>query len=188
MTEHLRLDQVVQYARGGLEPAERERVEQHLAACDSCADEIGDVVRLSRREPSRTAWRWYGPLAAAAAVLLVVWTGRLQLSRDASAWRDQPITAADAPRPLGPAVTGSGGMELRWSPTAGADRYRVVLYDSAGTTIYEGETAETALTLPDSVPLVAGALYLWKVGAETSWDRWTSSDLVRLRPPALTPR
>ena len=82
MTEHLRLDQVVQYARGGLEPAERERVEQHLAACDSCADEIGDVVRLSRREPSRTAWRWYGPLAAAAAVLLVVWTGRLQRSRE----------------------------------------------------------------------------------------------------------
>ena len=91
------------------------------------------------------------------------------------------MTAAAAPVPLVPAST-AGELTFRWSATSGADRYRLVLFDSAGSALFEGESGDTMLVLPDSVRLAAGTLYLWKVEAETSFDRWVSSELVRFRP------
>jgi hypothetical protein len=53
------------------------------------------------------------------------------------------------------------------------------LYAPEGRVIYEAELPDTAAPLPDSVSLVPGRQYLWKVDARTGWDRWTSSPLLR---------
>lgn len=180
---HVQLDQVVRYVRGSLEPEEHAQVQRHLSTCTRCLHEVADVVRLSRPAARRAWWRQYGPAAGlAAALVLVVWTTRTTAPDGASTTRDEPVAGAAAPRPLVPIATGDGAVTFRWSPVSKADRYRLVLFDSAGSTMFERESAETTLVLPDSVPLAPGALYLWKIEAETSWDRWVSSELVRFRP------
>jgi hypothetical protein len=67
---------------------------------------------------------------------------------------------------------------LRWSAAAGADRYRVTLFDADGRVLYETEVGETVAPLPDSVAPGPGRPYLWKVEARTGFDRWSASDLV----------
>ena len=181
--EHLQLDQVVRYVRGGLDPEEHARVVRHLSSCTRCSREVGDVVQLSRPAARRAAWRRYGSVAGlAAALLLMVWTGRSAGPDQASPTRDETVTGAAAPVPRPPARTDAGEVRFRWSPTSKADRYRLVLFDSAGSAMFEEESGDTALVLPDSVRLTPGALYLWKVEAETSFDKWVSSELVRFRP------
>ena len=186
---HVQLHQVVRYVRGNLDPEEHARVERHLSNCTRCTQEVGDVVRLSRPAAGRDRWRVYGPAAGlAAALLLVVWTARTTGLDQASPTREEPVTAAAAPVPVAPTATPAGEMTFRWSPTSKTDRYRIVLFDSTGSAIFEGESAETTFALPDSIRLVPGALTRWKVEAETSLDRWVSSELVRFRPAEPPPR
>ena len=74
--EHLQLDQVVRYVRGGLDREEHARVVRHLSTCTRCSQEVGDVVRLSRPTARRERWRRYAPAAGLAATLLL-WSGRV---------------------------------------------------------------------------------------------------------------
>jgi len=71
--------------------------------------------------------------------------------------------------------------ELRWSAVAGADRYRVTVFDATGGVVYAAEASDTVVAFPDSVSLTPGASYLWKVDARTSFDRWAASDLAEFR-------
>ena len=177
--QHLEVEELVGYVRGRLDAAGHARVEQHLARCARCMDEVGDVVHLSRKAASRT-WRPLVPAAAAAAILLMlVWTGR-PTDRPAET-REQAEAAVAAPTPLGPVGSAAGGVEFRWKP-AGGPRFRVVLFDSAGSALFEQTTTGDRVGLPDSVALSSGRLYLWKVEVETGPDRWVSSDLVPFRP------
>jgi hypothetical protein len=77
--------------------------------------------------------------------------------------------------PLGAVASVNG---LQWSAVAGANRYRVTLFDARGHVLYETEVADTVAALPDSVALVPGEPYLWKAAARTGFDRWTASPLV----------
>jgi len=74
---------------------------------------------------------------------------------------------------------------LRWLGVPGADRYRVTVFDAPGQVRYETQLAGTVALLPDTVVLVAGRPYLWKVEARTGWDRWSASELVEF---SLAPR
>jgi len=67
---------------------------------------------------------------------------------------------------------------LRWSPVAGADRYRVTVFDATGGVVYATEVSDTVVAFPDSVALVPGDSYLWKVDARTGFDRWAASELA----------
>jgi hypothetical protein len=181
--DHLQLDQLVRYVRGAIAPEEHAMIVRHLSSCTRCSQEVGDVVRLTRPTTRREHWRRYGSVAGlAAALLLLVWTGRGTDPDVASPTRDETVAAAAAPVPLEPATTDAGDVRFRWGPTSKADRYRFVLFDSAGSAVFEGESGDTTLVLPDSVRLSRGTLYLWKVEAETSFDKWVSSELVRFRP------
>jgi hypothetical protein len=59
----------------------------------------------------------------------------------------------------------------------GAELYRMTLYQADGRAIYEIETRDTTVAIPDSVQLVSGNSYLWKVEARTGWNRWSASRL-----------
>src|SRR5436853_6674420 len=49
MSEHAwTLENIAGYLAGGLEPAERERLEQHAAGCPECARELNETRHLDR--------------------------------------------------------------------------------------------------------------------------------------------
>lgn len=174
---HLELSTLAGYVSRTLRPGEREEIERHLADCTLCASEIGDLIRLRDRVRRPRQWIRLASAVAAAAVILLIWTGRPRL--EAPTTRELPLTSVVVPTPL--PVQPGGPTELRWTSVPGAIGYRVVVYDSLGETLLETERPDTMLALSDSVDLVAGALYLWKVEAEASPDRWTSSELARFR-------
>ena len=70
-----------------------------------------------------------------------------------------------------------------WSTVLGADRYRVTLFDSTGVVVFEAESVDTTVALPESVALPSGRKYLWKVEARTDIGRWSASDLVEFSIP-----
>lgn len=180
---------------GTLDPTQRPAVTEHLSTCARCRSVVAAVSRImagdavaaeaaavDRQRPSR---RWHVPvgLAAAAAIaLLLVWP---RPGDDAgSGHRDPTITAGSAPIPLAPVGTVAEARRLQWRAVAGADRYRITLFDAGGRVLYETQVPDTAVTLPDSVVVIPGQSHLWKVEARTGWDRWAASDLVEFRVAA----
>jgi len=57
----------------------------------------------------------------------------------------------------------------------------VTVFDATGGVVYAAEVADTVVTFPDSIALVPGDSYLWKVDARTGFDRWAASELVEFR-------
>jgi len=176
-------------AEGALDAAARAAVLPHLATCPRCRGVVASVAR-SLGDPavarevavvegrSRRRLLRFGLPAAAAAILLAValprWVDDMR-----GGHRGPPIPGALAPHPVAPVGTVANATALRWTAVAGANRYRVTLFDAAGRVLYETQVADTVATLPDSITLVPGRAYLWMVEARVGWDRWSTSELVR---------
>src|SRR5438876_961968 len=47
--------------------------------------------------------------------------------------------------------------------------------------VFATEASDTVALFPDSIALVPGASYLWKVDARTGFDRWAASELAEFR-------
>lgn len=176
---HLDSGAVAAYLDGALEPSERTVVEAHLADCDACRMEVVDVARLVRTR--RASPRWYvpvGAVAAAAAAVLLLIPRPGQDTLEPPDYREPVITTTVAPVAIAPrgAITAVG--RLIWSRVPHADRYQVAVFDDTGRVLWETQTSDTATVLPDRIRFQPGAPYHWKVKAQTSWNRWVSSDLV----------
>jgi len=176
---HLTVEDVAAYVDRGDAAEQRARVEAHLASCAECRSEVVTVARLARAFRNRRRWTVAAPLAAAAAVLLLVlapWQRARDL--DGPVLRERAVTTTVAPRPLAPlgAVTVLG--RLLWTSVPHADRYRVTVFDGGGSVVWETLTRDTLIAIPDTVALGVGVPYYWKVAARTSWDRWVVSDLT----------
>ena len=180
-------DTVAALAEGTLAASVRPTVLPHLASCARCRTAVASVARaladpaVVREVTPGAGWRrvtWVAvPALAAAAVLFLLI--RSPLRDDTRSWfREPAITAAPAPVPVSPQGVVATAAALRWSSVAGVDRYRVTVFDAASRVLYETDVADTTALLPDSVVLVPGASYLWKVEARSGWDRWSSSDLI----------
>ena len=115
-------------------------------------------------------------IAAAAIVAVVALPGGSV--DDPSTHRAPTITAAASPVLIGPVGIVANARALRWTGVAGADHYRVTVFDATGGVVYETETSDTTVELPGSVSLERGGSYFWKVEARTGWNRWSASDLV----------
>lgn len=178
-------------ADGSLDGAHRASVLPHLASCARCRAAVASIARLLAdpgvarelargrvRIPARRWLPWAAPLAAAA--LLAVVLGPLGGSRRAPGdlHRATTIEAGSQPEGVYPVGDVAAVRELRWGSVAGADRYRVTLFAPSGEVVYEVEAIEVTATLPDSVRLLAGQDYLWKVEARVDFDRWVSSSLI----------
>jgi len=176
-------------ADGSLAPELRASVLPHIASCPRCRAAVASVARAVAdpavaRELSVSAGgrRWYRivvPLAAAAVLLLLLVSpgdDRLPGHRG-----PPPPPPATTPVPRSPVGAVATVHELRWSAVAGADRYRVTVFDATGGVVYAAEASDTVVAFPDSVSLTPGASYLWKVDARTSFDRWAASDLAEFR-------
>lgn len=178
-------DMIAALADGSLAPDLRTSVLPHVASCPRCRGAVAAVARALAdpavaRELSvpsgRRRYRIAVPLAAAAVLLLLLWSpadDRQSVHRG-----PPPPPPATTPVPRSPIGAVADVHELRWSPVARADRYRVTLFDATGRVLYATETSDTVVALPDSVALIPGDTYLWKADARTGFDRWVTSELA----------
>jgi hypothetical protein len=186
---------LAQLLDGDVLPGQREAGIAHLAACGQCRSRLASLTELladpdvaaelvqidpvpERLAPRRRLWG-AGLVAAAAAVLVLVWTGTRELATGEH--RGPTITATVAPTPMSPIGDVSDATTLTWTAVAGADRYRVTLFAATGSVLFETQLTDTMTVLPDSIIISPGQLYLWKVEARTGWDRWASSELMEFR-------
>ncbi len=181
-------DMIAAFADGSLVPELRDSVLPHVSSCPRCRDAVASVAR-ALADPAVVQelsvapnWRRYRiavPLAAAAVLLLLLWSPADDRSPGHRGPPPQPPASTPVPRsPVGAVAAVS---ELRWSPVAGADRYRVTVFDATGRVMYATEVSDTIVLFPDSVALMPGAAYLWKVDARTGFDRWATSELAEFR-------
>lgn len=158
---------------GELEATARATAELHLAWCAACRREYLEAQSLARtnRPSRRVGWR---PVAiAAAAALLVIVSGpplRRALERGSipAADRSSALRAAsvDVVVPAPDAVVERDStLRFAWHAPDSGSRFRLTLTDDRGETIWEVETGDTSVVLPDRIPLAAGHAYFWYVDA-----------------------
>jgi hypothetical protein len=184
---------VAALADGTLEADARGRALAHVATCALCRRAVASVAEAladgpitheievveGRRRRLAPFLRIGAPLAVAATVLLFLWSPADD--RSSGHRGPPPPPPATAPVPRSPIGAVTAVRDLRWSHVAGADRYRVTVFDATGGVVYAAEASDTVVAFPDSVALVPGAAYLWKVDARTGFDRWAASELVEFR-------
>jgi anti-sigma factor RsiW len=151
-------------ARGGLDPAQRERMLALLANCARCAALVQVAAELESTAPTTTpraprprSWVWLGAAATAVFAVLLV-----------APWRS-PVPGptrgeAAAVEPAPDAILAAPPAELRWSPVAGLACRATLRSDDAeilahSTSVLDGRFALDADT---RARLVRGG-YLWSV-------------------------
>jgi hypothetical protein len=123
------------------------------------------------KKQKRVSTTW---LAAAAALLLTTTSSAYWLANRAS---DSGAAASDSEvmRGTNARVTlvaprgelaNSTGVRFTWRAVPSSGRYLMVLVDSQGNEVFASTTRDTAVTLPDSIKLQAGGVYLWWVQTE----------------------
>jgi hypothetical protein len=156
---------VAAYIDRGLKPHRLSEIEEHLAYCEDCRENLvkaQEIVSRSRRTPIYV--RSAVILAAAAAVALVA-IPTLRRSTDP---RDSMRASGDA-RPL--AVYGPIGdirsrpVRFTWSAIPGALSYHLTVTTADGETVWSTSLTDTTLAAPAAVTLAAGNRYLWNVDA-----------------------
>jgi hypothetical protein len=179
-TGHLTGGEVAGYLEGTLPPADRRRVEAHLAACDECCIELIEVAPLLRTRPRwhrrQGIWIATAGVAAAAAVLLLIMRQPTPPA-ESPGYREPVVTPT-----LGPVIIAPRGVTAArtvvWTAVPHAERYRLTLFDATGTGVWESQASDTFATLPTTIELRPSASYFWRVEAQTGWNRWVKSDLV----------
>ena len=186
--DHLDPGAIAGFLDHALTDDQRARTEAHLAECRECREELVEVQRLVQ-SPPRRRWAPLVPLVAAAAVLLLIWSGGGSRHSVDPLTRDPALTATLAPQPLAPLGTVAQVARLQWTAVPGVLHYRLTLFSGEGRAVWQTTTTDTSVTPPDSVHLVTSAPYYWQIKAETSYGRWVESELVAftLAPP-VAPR
>lgn len=187
---------IADFVEGRFSAEARAPVVEHLLTCAHCRSAVRATGRLlsdaavaaelprSFRSAADRRWRrWSVPLgvAAAATVVLFLWPGVDDDNDSMLRLREPTITTTVAPLPIAPRGSVARVDRLAWSSVPGAEQYRLRLYDDEGSALWMVETPDTVVALPDSVLLSSGAMYFWRVEAQTEWRRWAASDLVEFR-------
>ena len=176
---HLDPAEVAAFIDRAVDGDARRRIEAHLATCPDCRAELMDATRVVATLPRRRRLSVWMPRAAAAAaaaiVIMAVWP---RDARDPGLHREAPVTVTVAPRALSPVGAVDSAPTLRWSSVPHADRYRVRVFNADGTVLWERETNDTSVAIPDSIGVRSGRSYHWKVEAQTGFDRRAASELL----------
>lgn len=155
------------YAERRLSPAERVAVEDHLADCAECRQDVTVAALVLGGERRRRFWRTAAPLAAAAVVVVALLP------------RGEPAATPERYRPGAPregvttirAWTPESGPKPRdslrfvWGPVGASTLYRVTITDAGGGIAWTASTEDTVAGMPDSVRLEPGRRYHWYVDA-----------------------
>jgi len=175
-TEHLDPREISAYLDERLAPADKERVQAHLADCALCRAEVVELVDLMEaHEKGAPRRRWplaVAGLAAAAVATLVIGVSALRdTSADADALRAPEAAEREAVRSIevispGPERRLSReDLVIEWETVGDDAAYRLTLTDSGGSTLWSLETHETRAISPPDLDLRVGETYLWYVDA-----------------------
>lgn len=165
---HLAPDEVARFVDKREWTAERDRVLSHLADCAACRAEVLAVRRITARRTWRKGLSIGVPVAAAAAVVLLMLPGAQQGSSgippvDGTALRTDTATSQlTAIAPLDGASVEGDSLELQWSDAGGTGPYALTISDLAGTTVHRA-TVDRAGVAISIAELEKGATYLWYV-------------------------
>jgi len=171
--------------RSGSEAVRLELLD-HVMACDACRREL-DLVRASvaaAGRPRQATW-FRSPsigLVALAATLLVVAGVRLYVaSSDSEAGPRMRGGSGVATHPVRwlPNV----GAGLAWTPTTGAESYRVEVVDESGAAVVDSTMRDTTLMVAESLLRNRRGI-TWSVTATLGDGSTVTSLPTRLVPPA----
>ena len=184
------------FAAGEIDPADSTAAVTHLLDCARCSHEVASVARLldgtnvkseierlGRRPVRHTVAsqprRLLRGLMVAAALIILLVPGSSQLSK--RLYREESVTGATAPRLVAPVDIATPLDAFKWTSVPRADRYRITVFARDGSVIWEAQTRDTAIALPDRIVSAPNDTILWRVEAHVGWeDRWASSDLTML--------
>jgi hypothetical protein len=175
---------IAAYVDRRLSVAERDRIEQHLAGCRECRNEVVESRRvlMQARRP-RLILLGGSVLATAAALLLVLRPAFIFPRADGESAR---LRNAGAPTTLvahGPSgEVPLSGLTFVWGAAQGAATYRLTLSGADGVPLWTASTTDTTLALADSVRLGPGKPYFWMTDALLGDGTTRSTGLREFRP------
>jgi hypothetical protein len=170
--------EIAAYIDHGLPSSRIDEIEDHLAHCAICRDNVVSaqaLLRKSRRSQRLSKLALVG-LAAAAIAIVALPSIRKSSIPESDVMRDNAI-------PSGMRVYGPLGevrdvpSRFAWSPLPGALSYHVTITTDIGANVWSGSSSDTVMVLPKGIVLVPGQKYLWAVDAVTSEGSTVSTGL-----------
>jgi hypothetical protein len=180
VTGHPSVEEIAAYLGGQLSPASRTAFEAHLSGCRECRDEVVSAKLLMTEKRS---WRhvWIVPGVAAALLLIGFLMRPSALVDRQRAPKEETTAAGSIPVLSPPAETGDRALSFAWRSSGSGARYTFVLSDSAGNLVWEAQTPDTSIALPDSVSLSHGTRYNWYVDASAPNGMTSTSGVQSFR-------
>lgn len=171
-SSHLGDAQLAAYLDRSLSDEERDRIEDHLAGCDECRGLLLGTTATLRGERRRKRAATMSGTAAAALVISGLFfivppsstPESPRLRGDAPDVRGAS-TALEAVSPGDGTAVATGSAVLVWRAVEGVARYRITVSDPESNVVFEGDIADTTLSLGSIGPLVPGEAYVWYVDA-----------------------
>lgn len=173
LTEHPAAEELAAYLSDTLAPESRAAVEEHLAECRECRQQITGARRLLRQHRSPKRLVWLVPAAAAAILVFAVVVrspfqspaGREPLRGDSGSPGSDPTLRIGIVAPAERDTVGPGPVIFVWRGQVGKPLFRLTLTDGSGREAWTAETGDTTLSLPATVSLAPGRTYFWTVDA-----------------------
>ena len=161
---HVTDTEVAAYLDRTLTPSERDRVEDHLAGCPDCRQQLLETKELLERVRRPRNLLIGGALAAAAVVLFLVARPELGTTDQRTLMRSDGAAASLlAYGPIGTAPR--AGLRFVWSAAPGAESYRLTISRADARPVWSSSGTDTLATLPDSVVLRPSERYFWVADA-----------------------
>jgi hypothetical protein len=163
-------DEVAAYVAGGLTPAVRGRLEQHMAACGACVAEVAAVARLAGPGRATVGGLAAGAAAAAAAaavagvLLLGPGLGRHSTPGEPPVRGTEPTVAVSAVAPADGEEL-RGAPEFVWRSVPGATTYRISVTRADGDSVWAATTRDTVVQAPEAASRTGAGSYYWLVDA-----------------------
>jgi hypothetical protein len=194
------------YADGGLELADRARLEQHLSACEYCLGQVSALVRLREatlpeadsdllrrargivqakpRSQWLQAWRWAAAFAATAglAITVTLWVRPPQPAEKENVRTSYVQTSApELVVPREGAAIKRDGLEFRWTAVNRALFYEVRVLAADGDLVWQTRADRPQARPPEGVVLRAGQNYFVSVSAWLPEGKTVKSSVVGFR-------
>ena len=180
---HLDSSDVASYLDRALPLVERERVEAHLAECSPCREEVIEVSRLRRRRAVRRGWLVLAPIAAAAAIAVIVISRPSGPLETGPILRDGGVETSPTVFLVSPADSGiveRRGVSFTWRSGGARVSYRLTVTDERGDVLWSSVVTDTTARLPATIALPAGRTSFWYVDALLPDGRSVTSGVRRV--------
>jgi hypothetical protein len=155
-----------------LSDEDRDRLEDHLAGCDTCRERLLAATGTLRGERRRTRARSASAVAVVtvgiAGVFFLVPSSPTPGSPQLRSGSSDPLGAAPALEAVTPTdgeTVVVGSTLLVWRSVDGAARYRITVSDPESGVVFEKDVADTVVSLGSMGPLAPGEAYVWYVDA-----------------------